>query len=96
MGCFESITDQGLRKWSSDSLLDAANLKTAITKTEFLSALVITNACLKYIQALTANLQAEAQDIVSAVSEIGSVTAVLQSVRDKIDEHHIIVSGFLR
>lgn len=88
VGCFESITDQGLRKWSSDSLLDAANLKTAITKTEFLSALVITNACLKYIQALTANLQAEAQDIVSAVSEIGSVTAVLQSVRDKIDEHH--------
>ena len=86
--CFESITDQGLQKWSSDAVLDASSFKNSITTSEFLSALVITNACLKYIQALTKSLQAEAQDIISAVSEIGSVIDVLKAVREKIDQHH--------
>ena len=69
-------------------LTDARGLELAITTTEFVSALVVTNACLKYIQALTSSLQAEAKDIVVAVREIDTVTATVQAVRDNIDTHH--------
>ena len=58
------------------------------TLVPFICAVVITNACLKYLQALTSSLQAEAKDIVAAVKEIDTVTATLQSVRDNIDTHH--------
>ena len=43
--------------------------KRLTTSTKFICALVITNSCLRYLQALTSN-QDEAQDIVSAVTEI--------------------------
>ena len=59
-----------------------------MTTTDFIYAVVITNACLKYLQALTSNLQAETKDIVATVKEIDTVTATLQSVRDNIDTHH--------
>ena len=59
----------------------------AITTTEFVSALVITNSCLKYIQALTTSLQAEARDVVSAVRVVDTVTATVQDVRDNIDTY---------
>ena len=86
--CFEHICNDGPRLWSADSLTDARGLHLAITTTEFVSALVITNSCLKYIQALTSSLQAEAKDIVAAVREIDTVTATVQDVRDNIDTHH--------
>ncbi len=57
----------------------------------FVSALVITDACLTYLQALTASLQAEAKDIVTivtAVKEIDNVMASVQPVRDNIDTDH--------
>ena len=66
-------------------LTDARGLLLAITTTDFISALVITNSCLKYLQALTSNLQAEAKDIVAAVD---SVLSTLQDVRDNISTHH--------
>ena len=50
-------------------LTDARTLQLAITMTDFLSALVMTNFCLKYLQALTSNLQAEKEYIVVAVKE---------------------------
>ena len=53
-------------QWTSDSATDARTLQLAITTTDFLSTLVITNFCLKYLQALTSNLQAETEDIVVA------------------------------
>ena len=86
--CLENICNDGARLWSQDSLTDARGLLLAITTTDFVSALVITNACLKYLKALTASLQAEAKDIVTAVSEIDTVTATVQDVRDNIDTHH--------
>ena len=49
--CFESICNDGPGLWSEDSLTDARGLQLAITTTEFVSALVITDLCLKYIQA---------------------------------------------
>ena len=49
---------------------------------------VITNSCLKYLNALTASLQAEVKDIVAAVSEIDNVSAALQEVRENIDTYH--------
>ena len=84
----ERICDEGTGSWSSDSLIDARSLQLAVTTTDFLCALVITNSCLKYLQALTTNLQAEAKDIVAAVKEIDIVIATLQSVRENISTHH--------
>ena len=84
----ENICNDGARLWSQDSLTDARGLLLAITTTDFVSALVITNSCLKYLKTLTASLQAEAKDIVTAVSEIDTVTATVQDVRDNIDTHH--------
>ena len=77
----EAICTAGPGLWSPDSLTDAQSLQLAITTTDFLCALVITNSCLKY-------LQAEAKDIVAAVKEIETVTSTLQNVRDNIDTHH--------
>ena len=86
--CLENISNNGSRLWSSDSLTDAKGLCLAITNTEFVSALVITDACFKYIHPLTASLQAEAKDIVQAVSEVDNVIATLEDVRKHIDEQH--------
>ena len=49
---------------------------------------MITDFCLKYVQGLTASLQAEAINILSAVKEIDNVIASLQNVREHIDVHH--------
>lgn len=50
--------------------------------------LVFTNSCLRYLQALTSNLQAEARDIVESVTEISNVKAALQDVRNNITSYH--------
>ena len=58
---------------------------------DFICALVITHFCLKYLkylQALTSNLQAESKDIVAAVGEVDNVIATLQNARDNIDTYH--------
>ncbi|KAL5483754.1 hypothetical protein EMCRGX_G020166 [Ephydatia muelleri] len=75
--CLESICNDGPRLWTSDSVTDARTLQLVITMTDFLSALVMTNFCLKYLQALTSNLQAETKDIVVAVKEINYVIMTL-------------------
>ena len=64
----ERICGTGL--WSLDSLTDTRDLLLASTTTDYTSALVITNSCLKYLQVLTSSLQPEAKDIVAAVKEI--------------------------
>ena len=76
VACMESIASEGLRAWSSDSVTDATTLLLALSTTEFISALVIITACLKHLLGLTRSLQAEAKDIVQAVSEINSVKAL--------------------
>ena len=88
VACMETISAEGTRKWSSDSVTDASTLLLAITTSSFISALVITTACLKYLLGLTRSLQAEAKDIVQAVSEINHVKATLQDVRDNIEKFH--------
>ena len=88
VACMEGICNDGPRLWSSDSLTDARGLQLALASTEFICAVVITNSCLKYLQALTSNLQAEAQDVVSAVAEIENVTTTIQNVRDQVQTHH--------
>ena len=42
--CLEKICDDGDGSWSSDSLTDARCLHLAITSTDFISALVVTNS----------------------------------------------------
>ena len=59
----------------------------AITTTEFISALVVTNACLYYLLSLTCSLQAEAKDIVEPVAEVKHVVTALK-VRENISVHH--------
>lgn len=88
VACMETICSDGQSKWSADSLTDARGILLALTTTDFVSALVITNSCLKYLQALTSNLQSEARDVVESVKEIGSVKAALQDVRDNITTYH--------
>ena len=58
------------------------------TTTEFLSALVITNACLQYLLSLTCSLQAEANDIVEAVAEVKHVITALEELRENVVVHH--------
>ena len=88
VACMEKISMEGSSKWSSDSLTDASTLLLALGTTEFISALVITSECLKYLLGLTRSLQAEANDIVQAVSEIKSVKAALSNVRENVDQYH--------
>ena len=70
--------------WSAYLVTDVWGIQLAITTTDFVSTLVFTNSCLKYLQALTSNLQAEARDVVESVKEISSVKAALQDVRNNI------------
>ena len=88
VACFESISKEGSSLWSSDALTDASTLLLAITTTEFISALVITNECLQYFLGLTHCLQQEAKDIVQAVSEVTTLTSMLKEVRANVDSYH--------
>ena len=63
-------------------------LLLAITTTEFISALVIANACLHYLLSLTCSLQAEAKYIIEAIAEVNLVVAALKKVREDIYIHH--------
>ena len=49
---------------------------------------MITTGCLQYLLGLTHSLQAEAKDIVQAVSEVKNVIATLRDVRDNVERHH--------
>ena len=86
--CMDSICSAAPGTWNADSITDARGLQLAMSTTDFLCALVITNSCLKYVQALTTNLQAESRDIVSAVKEIETVISTIQDVRENIQTHH--------
>ena len=80
----ETICSEGQSLWTADSVTDARSIQLAISTIDFLSALVTTSSCLKYLQALTSNLQAEARDIIESVTEISNVKAALQDVRNNI------------
>ena len=86
--CFVNISAEGSHMWSPDSVTDASTLLLVITRTEFISALVITNECLQYLRSLTTSLQDEAKDIVQAVSEIETLTSSLKQVRENVDSYH--------
>ena len=88
VACMEKICSDGSGAWSSDSLTDARSLQLAITTTDFLCSLVITNCCLKYIQSLTSSLQSETKDIVAAVTEIDNVISTLKNVRENVNTYH--------
>ena len=73
---------------SLDSVTDASTPLLVITRTEFISALEITNECLQYLRGLTTSLQEEAKDIVQTVSEIKTLTSSLKQVRENVDSYH--------
>ena len=74
--------------WSSDSLADATTLLLVITTTDFLSALVIARKSLDYLLGLTKSLQAEAKDIVEAITEVDNLKDVLSNVHENVDVYH--------
>ena len=86
--CMEDISTQASAVWSTDSVTDARTLLLALSTTDFVAALVITNSCMGYLGALTCSHQAEAKDIVEAVDKINTVQRALQSIRDEVDFHH--------
>jgi len=86
--CLETICEEGPQKWSNDSLTDARGLLLNISSTDFICAVVVAKACLGYTKALTVSLQAEAKDIITATSEINTVTSTLKDVRENIDDIH--------
>ena len=88
VACFANISAEGSRMWSPDSVTDASTLLLVLTRTEFISALVITNECLYYPRDLTMSLQEQAKDIVQAVSEIKTLKASLKQVRKNVDSYH--------
>ena len=88
VSCFETISTEGSRCWTPDSLTDASTLLLAITTAEFLSALVITSSSLNYLMALTKSLQSEAKDVVQAVTEISNLKSVIQDLRDNVEKYH--------
>ena len=73
----ETICDKG----TSDSLLDAKGLLLAITSSDFIASLVVTNGCQGYVQGITSSVKAEANDIVQVVQEIDVALASLNDVR---------------
>ena len=85
----ENICSEGPSLWSQSALTDASGLELAITTTNFISALVITNQALHYLQSLTISLQGESKDIITAVNEINTVITLLQKVQDNIDSYHL-------
>ena len=89
VSCFESISAEGSGgSWSSDSLTDASMLLTAITTTDFVSALFITSNSLNCLKPLTKSLQSESKDIVKAVQEIDRLERILTEKRQNVDSIH--------
>ena len=88
VSCFESISAEGSGSWSSDSLTDASTLLTAITTTDFVSALVITSNSLNCLKPLPTSLQSESKDIVEAVQKIDSLERILTEKRQNVDSIH--------
>ena len=77
----ENICSEGPSLWNQNALTDASGLQLAIMTTNFISALVITNQALHYLQPLTIRLQGESKNII-AVNEINTVITLLQKVQD--------------
>ncbi|XP_011404810.1 PREDICTED: 52 kDa repressor of the inhibitor of the protein kinase-like [Amphimedon queenslandica] len=88
VACFETISAEGSSMWSNESVVDANTLLLAITSTEYIAALVITQECIQYLYSLTTSLQMEAKDIVHAMAEVNSLTSSLEQVRSNIDTYH--------
>ena len=74
--------------WSAESVADTKSLLSAITLSEFLAALIITNRIFSYTTNITRSLQCQSRDIVEAISGIDVLCDTLQSVRDDVDTHH--------
>lgn len=77
--CLETICEEGSKLWSSDSIADAHTLQQAICHTNFIAGFVISNECLQYLRSLTVNHQGSSMDIITAVTEIDTVTSTLKA-----------------
>ena len=87
VACFENISAESSCMWSPDSVTDA--LLLVITRTEFISALVITKECLQYLRGLILSLQEGTKDIIQAVFEIKTLTSTLKQVRENVDSYTV-------
>ena len=62
------------------------NVYIAITASDFIYALVVTNTCLGYLRALICRLHAEAKDVLQAVGDIDVFLTSLKEARNTIDQ----------
>ena len=74
--------------WSAESVADAKSLLSAITWSELLAALIITNRIFSCTVNITRSLKSQSRDIVDAISSIDVLCDTLQSVRDDVDTYH--------
>ena len=86
--CLDTIYQEGPQLWTPDTITDAHGLQLAISTSDFLSALVITNFCLQYLHQLTVSLLEKTIDIIQAVREIDVLIATIQKIRNDIWTYH--------
>ncbi|KAG7177024.1 putative 52 kDa repressor of the inhibitor of the protein kinase-like 17 [Homarus americanus] len=84
----EDIVQGDPGSWCTDSLTDAQALLLAITSTDFIVSLVITNNAIDYLKGVTTSHQAQAKDIVEANREVNGMKAALQDPRNNRDDHY--------
>ncbi|KAG7169847.1 putative 52 kDa repressor of the inhibitor of the protein kinase-like 16 [Homarus americanus] len=82
----EEQVEGGPGSWSTET--DAQALPLAITSTDFIVSLVITNNALGYLKGVTTSLQAQAKDVDEVSREVNCVKAALQDVRNNMDDHY--------
>ena len=82
VACMESICDDGPTLWTRDALTDARSLLIAITTTNFISTLVVTNQIPPGLDIQSSNRKQIHH------SHCGRVILMLRNSRDNIDTHH--------
>ena len=73
--------------WSHALVTNASTLLLVITRTEFISALVVSNEGPQYCRGLTTSLYKEAKEV-QVVPEIKTLTSSLKQVRENVDSYH--------
>ena len=73
--------------WNRDTVADADAFLTAITKFEFLLALVVTWKGLSLVKGLRISLQSSSLDICKAYKSVTCTVRAVQMVRDEVDKY---------
>lgn len=84
---FEDIRSS--HDWNRDTSIDASTLLAAITKFDFLMAIVVAWKTLTLVKPLSVGLQSSSIDICKAYEEAAATKKSVQHVRNNVDQFHI-------